>query len=184
VSLPPTACWFLTVAFACSAGSFLHAARTSAGAAERISRLLHAVMCLVMITMTWPWGARAPHGPQVAVLSASLVWFVASAVRARGMMLAVKAAHHTLMAAVMAWMVVMPVPAMPRMDGANTAMGRMSGPAPGAVTLAAYCLLAAVVRLAEAGTATGSEPLVRRLSTATGHAVMSLGTGVLALAMS
>ncbi|WP_345353729.1 DUF5134 domain-containing protein [Actinoallomurus liliacearum] len=175
--------------FAGPSGWFLYqSACSTAGAAERISLVLHAVMCLVMIPMVWPWGARVPHGPQAAVLGASAAWFVASAVRARRMTPAVKDAHHALMSAVMAWMVVMPMPlptdgAAPRMDGGHAAMGRMSGPAPAAVTLAAYCLVAAVVWLAEAGTATSPESPARRLPAAAGHAAMSLGAGVLTLAM-
>ncbi|GLY75232.1 DUF5134 domain-containing protein [Actinoallomurus iriomotensis] len=190
MSLPPSAGWCLSVVFACSGGWFLYqCVRATAGTAERISLFLHAVMCLVMIPMVWPWGARIPHGPQVTLLGAGVVWFVVSAVRERRMTPAIRDAHHALMAAMMAWMVITPMPVprdgpAPRMAGGHAAMAQMSGPTPAAVTLAAYCLVATVVWLAEAGTATGPQPLIRRLPSAAGHAAMSLGAGVLTLAMS
>lgn len=190
VFLPPFASWSLTVVFSCLGGWFLYqGARTANGAADRISSFLHAVMCVAMIVMVWPWGARIPHGLQVAVLGTGAVWFVVLAVRARRMMTALKDAHHALIAALMAWMVVMPMSAPGETPESGTnrghaAMGQMDGPAPAAVTFAVYCFVAAVVWLAEACTATGSEPLPRRLREATGHAAMSLGVCVLILAMS
>ncbi|MDN3353633.1 DUF5134 domain-containing protein [Actinomadura sp. DC4] len=178
MSLPSYACWCLTVAFACAGGWFLYrCARSTAGAAERLSLFLHVVMALVMIPMVW--GARVPHTPQVAVLAATVAWFAVLAVRAGRMMPAIQHAHHALMAAVMIWMVVMPAPAGGPVSH-HAGMAPMGGPAPAAVTLAGYFFLAAAVWLAEAGTATGP----RRLPAAAGHAAMSLGTAVLTLAMS
>jgi Domain of unknown function (DUF5134) len=149
-----------------------------------------------MIPMVWPWGARVPHGPQVAVLGSGVVWFVVLAVRARRMMPAIKDAHHALMAALMVWMVVMPMPARSNISapgtGGQAGMGHRNGPAPAAVTLAAYCLVATVIWIVEAGTTTGTaastaagtERPGHRLPAAAGHAAMSLGAGVLTLAMS
>lgn len=189
MSLPPSACWILTVVFACSGGWFLYrCARSVSGVTDRISLLLHAVMCLAMIAMIWPWGARLPHRPQVALLGSSVLWFLVLAVRARRMTRALREAHHALMAAVMVWMVGVSMP-MPGRAGAvapegHTAMAGMNGPPPAAVMLAVYSLVAAFIWLAEAGTAAGPEPSLHRLSRVAGHAAMSAGTGVLILVTS
>jgi hypothetical protein len=180
----------LTVVFACSGGWFLYrSARVEPGVADRISLLLHTVMCAAMIAMVWSWGARIPHWPQVAVLGSIALWFLVLAVRAQRMTRALREAHHALMAAVMVWMAGAPMPvhagaSVPAGHGAMAGMAGMTGPSPAAVVLAAYSLLTALVWLAEAGTATGPEPYLRRMSKAAGHAAMSAGTGVLVLTMS
>ena len=188
--LPLIACWFLTAAFACSGGWFLYqCTRSGVGVADRVSMLLHTVMCLAMIPMLWPWGARVPDGPQIAVLGSGVVWFAVRAAGARRGMPAIKDAHHALMAALMVWMVVMPMPAQSDASahstgGGHTAMGHVQGPAPGIVMLAAYCFVALVIWLVEAGIAARTQRSIHRLPAAAGHAAMSLGAGVLTLAMS
>jgi hypothetical protein len=187
----------VTTAFACSGGWFLYqCAHSGAVVADRISMFLHALMCLAMIPMLWPWGARVPHEPQVVVLGSSVVWFAVLAAGGRRVILAIKDVHHALMAALMVWMVVMPMPTQSDRSapgtGGQAGMGHRNGPAPAAVTLAAYCLVATVIWIVEAGTTTGTaastaagtERPGHRLPAAAGHAAMSLGAGVLTLAMS
>jgi hypothetical protein len=100
-------------------------------------------------------------------------------------------AHHALMAALMVWMVVMPMPMpMPMDEGmAGMAMDASAGTSPGngpapVVLLVAYCFVATFVLVVQAGRVSASERSVRRLPAAAGHAAMSLGAGVLTLAMS
>jgi hypothetical protein len=184
--LHPSACWLLTVVFACSGGWFLyHCAHSTPGIANRISLLLHAAMCVVMIIMVWPWGTRVPHGPQIALLGSGMVWFAVLAVRARRTTHAIKDAHHAVMAAVMVWMVAMPMPghAEASAHGGHAAMAQTSGPSPAAQILATYCLVAALGWIAQVSTAAGRERSLHRLSSAAGHAAMTVGTGVLTLAM-
>jgi hypothetical protein len=174
----------------------LHQCARSGGVADRISTFLHALMCLAMIPMLWLWGARVPHELQVLVLGSSVVWFAVLAAGAHRVMPAIKDGHHALMAALMVWMVVMPIPAQSDISapgtGGQAGMGHTNRPAPTAVMLAAYCLVATVIWLVEAGTTTGTasstaagtERPGHRLPTAAGHAAMSVGAGVLTLAMS
>jgi hypothetical protein len=89
-----------------------------------------------------------------------LVWFAVLATGGRLVILAIKDVHHALMAALMVWMVVMPMPAQSDRSapgtGGQAGMGHRNGPAPAAVTLAAYCLVATVLWIIEAGTTTGT----------------------------
>lgn len=191
--LPLSISWVLTIAFVSSCGWFLYqGARSSAGVTDRISLLAHAVMCVAMVAMVWPWGTRLPPSVQIAVLGSSALWFLLLAVRARRTTLVVASAHHTLMAAVMIWMVMAALPAPSHPQAGNTAisgmsdmpgMSEMPGPSTAALVFGVYFLVAALVGLAAAVRAASPGRPLRSLSKATGHAVMSVGAGVLALVM-
>jgi hypothetical protein len=199
VFLPLSISWVLTIAFVSSCGWFLYqGARSSAGVTDRISLLAHAVMCVAMVAMVWPWGTRLPPSAQFAALGSSALWFLLLAVRARRTTLAVANAHHTLMAFVMIWMVVAALPAPSHPQAGNTAisgmsempgmsdmpgMSEMPGPSTAALVFGVYFLVAALVGLAAAVRAASPGRPLRSLSKATGHAVMSVGAGVLALVM-
>ncbi|MER7243242.1 DUF5134 domain-containing protein [Kribbella sp. NPDC000426] len=197
--LPSFASWCLTLAFACSGGWFVYQAISGAGdLTAKVSPLLHAVMCLVMIPMAWPEGLPPASVPQVALLGTATIWFAVSAARARRFKVAISNIHHALMAALMVWMVVMPMPMpmpmpagaeMPGMQTDGHAMEMdpgttpTGGIAPGLAALAAYCLVVTVVLLVRAGRTVRTSRSVRHLPSAAGHAAMSFGAGVLILAM-
>lgn len=124
---------------------------TAAGA-ERVTSGGHAVMSLAMVAMVW--GVPLPLWLQVAVFTAITVWFAGLATvpdRRHGL----RAVHHALMGASMAWMVcAMTVPV------GHQVM----------VVFAWYFLIATI-------------PLLGKQVDALGHAAMSAGTGLMLLAM-
>jgi len=185
VSLPLSVSWVLTVAFAGSAGRLLYdGVRRGPGTAARISAFVHVAMCGAMIAMVWPQAHRATWWPQAVVYGAGVLWFGLLAVRARRTADAVVGAHHTLAALVMAWMLAAPMPAGAAGMRAHGSMEAMTGPPPAAVVLTVYFLAAALVPLADAGTAPAGERSTGRLTAAACHAVMSAGIAVLTLTAS
>jgi hypothetical protein len=160
------AAWTLTIAFAATALWFLiNVLRTTDSPPNVIRRLgdvVHASTSAIMIAMIWPWGARIPVWPQVAVFGLGVCWFlgllVVSRLRAeprRRLLHDSAHLHHLVMAAALIWMIVtMPGvennDSMPQMSGATAmpaAMTAMASPSHASSlligALAAYFLLAA-----------------------------------------
>jgi len=106
-----------------------------------------------MIAMAWPWGMELPAVPRLAVLVLAGIWLVASTRDAGGV-------HHALMAAGMAWMILMPAHHHPVPLGILVA----------STALVAYFGLATVPWFAAA--------VYRRASCAGAHAVLSAGMSV------
>jgi hypothetical protein len=148
--------WILTAVFA-GAGSWLlrHGVRSGVPATVRISHGVHGVMAAAMIAMVWPWGMELPAAPWLAALGLAGIWFLASTRDAGGV-------HHALMAAAMAWMVI--VPAHHHQHPVPT------GVLVASTALVAYFGLATVPWFAAA--------VYRRASGAGAHAVLSAGMSV------
>jgi hypothetical protein len=148
--------WTLTILFA-STGLWALAgcARPATGAADRITCGAHAVMAITMIGMAW--GAALPTWPQLLFYAVATLWFagLATIPHRPGF----RAPHYAVMTAAMGWMV------------AAMSTGQRHDIV--SLVLAWYFVLAAVPLVYRAA---------RRLDAA-GHAAMSVGTGVLLLAM-
>jgi hypothetical protein len=109
--------WVLTAAF--SAAALFHLVRCArpVGAGRppadrhRTSEALHLVMCVAMIAMLWPWGARVPAAAWIGTFTVSAGWFVTRTVRSAGRRWV--PAFFATSAAAMIWMGAAPAHASP-----------------------------------------------------------------------
>jgi Domain of unknown function (DUF5134) len=148
--------WALTILFAATGlWSLAGCARPASGPADKITCATHAVMAVAMIGMAW--GTALPIWLPVAFYGGATLWFagLATIPRSPGF----QPTHYALMAAAMLWMV------------ASMSTGLHQDVI--SLVFAWYFVFAAVPLMYRA---------VRRLDGA-GHAAMSIGTGVLLLAM-
>jgi hypothetical protein len=153
--------WLLTCVFAVAGSWFLFHGTRSGDAATRVSDGLHGLLCLAMIAMLWPWGARIPVSVQLTGYALAALWFLIRTRESAGHL------HHALMAAGMAWMIV--THSRPHLHHTlPTAM------IIGSVLLGVYFALAALPWFAGAVTRTN-----RPAIDAGAHATLSLGMTVL-----
>lgn len=184
MSLSPLVALGLSLGLVGAGGWFLG---EGARGGHRVSAVMHGVMCWAMVPMLWSWGPRVPRAPQVVVLVAGGLWFVLQAARERRTLPAVVELHHAVMAALMVWMVVMPMPtppktpSMPDMPGMAQMQGTGQAPVP-VLVIAGYCFLSGILWLVGV-VRSDPDTGVRRLVTGFGHAVMSAGMGIATLAM-
>jgi Domain of unknown function (DUF5134) len=159
----------LTILFAGTALWFLiTCTRRTACTTERITGGSHVLMGASMLAMVW--GTSLPLWLQVAFFTAVTLWFAGLATvphRPHGF----RALHHAVMAAAMVWMVIAMSTGHPMHHRSTSVTVIVS------VALACYFVLAAVPLIYTALTHR-HHPL-----DAAGHAVMSIGTGVLLLGM-
>jgi Domain of unknown function (DUF5134) len=151
--------------------------------------VFHALMCAVLIAMTWRSAPIAPAWFLTALFGCAVIWFGlagpggVAGLRARRL----PGLHHALMAGAMIWMITA-VPAVMRMGPAGPARGAMpamSRPAGPAAVLAVGVLLAAYFALAAVPWLVYAIDPGRRVTgrAAAGHAAMSAGMAAMLLAM-
>jgi Domain of unknown function (DUF5134) len=183
--------WLLTAVFAAAGlGSLPGPGRVgTARAAARVSEVFHALMCAVLIAMTWRSEPIAPAWFLTALFGCAVIWFglagpggVASWRTRR-----LPGLHHALMAGAMIWMITA-MPAVMRMGSAGPARGAMPAmprPAGPAAVLAVSVLLAAYFALAAVPWLVCAIGPGRRVTgrAAAGHAAMSAGMAAMLLAM-
>lgn len=182
--------WALTVPFT-GAGVF-HLVRNlrPQPAEHRISEALHFTMCVAMIVMVWPWGARMPPAIWVTVFTLSTGWFVASAAWSPGRRLGPSFSAATAVA--MVWMrVSMPAQAAPGHGRSAMAMPGMSHSPTGNTAWMSAGLGLAMVAIAAWWVGRGMRLTVPAASAepdapnwpALCHGLMSAGMGLALLAM-
>ena len=124
----------------------------TARTAALVSEVFHALMCAVLIAMTWRSEPIAPAWFLTALFGCAVIWFGlagpggVAGFRTRRL----PGLHHALMAGAMIWMITA-MPAAMRMGPAGparSAMPAMSPPAAPAAVLAVTVLLAAYFALA------------------------------------
>ncbi|ATE54121.1 MULTISPECIES: DUF5134 domain-containing protein [Actinosynnema] len=193
----------LTAAYALACGFHLVRLRRDGGLVDRVGSVLHALMCAGMVLMAWPATMAFAPVPQTALFAVAAAWFAALAAiggRACAGHGRVELAHHAVMMAGMAWMVVVMPLAMREPSsgggggahdhhgGATTTAVDAGAGAPGHVTAVGLALAAL---FAVAGTAwlaraldVGRAPGARRRAVAPAvESAMSLGMAVMAVAM-
>jgi hypothetical protein len=189
--------WIVTIAFAVTGVFCVFRCLQGGPAHSRVSDVLHVLMCAGMIVMAWPAGMDFARVPQLVLFTAAAVWFVGMLVFGVGGHGRWSLAHHALMMAAMAWMLLVMPAAMAgmTMDGmaaggehAGHDMGgaTMSMNAPGhvvivAVVFAVVFLVAGIAWLARAFD-TGRGDATMRMPTAglAADGVMSLGMAITA----
>ncbi len=95
--------WVVTVIFVATAGYAIVRARTRSGAVALVSQLLHAVMALAMIAMTWLSQPDWLGWLQLAAFAVAGAWYLLPGVRGRCDR--DSATTHAVMMFGMAWMV-------------------------------------------------------------------------------